>query len=447
MGQPLKAASILIGFLLIVACEQDVAKKPETVVDLKLSPAKVQVSKASGTWKVYKDGEPFFIKGVAGGQYYDRITEFGGNTLRTYGINDSTMVIMDRAHEFGLSVAFGLWLQQPEYGFDYTDSVKVQEQLAMLTQQVREYKDHPALLFWILGNELDGHYEDNENKQAMWEAVNQVSEMIHREDLDHPTTIAIINASVEKLLDMQKWAPDLDFFSSNAKYPQTGLVVPHLQEAGWDIGFILSEFGNRALPKGFPESPVLPWGALVEPTSTEKAQIIDEIYNEDVTPNIAYGCMGSFAFLWGDQAFHQSGSRRNWHSFFNEDGYTYGMVDVLQYGWTGIYPDNRAPVITDRTEFLLNGKQAFDGVTLELNETYMAVVNAEDTDPLSYEWVVVEQGASLGSRPPGLPGWLLTDNGRNAEIKAINTGQYRLYVFVKDSFGKVANAVIPFIVE
>lgn len=447
MYKPLKATSLLIGFLLIMACEQEVVNKPGQVDDLQLGPAKVQVSKASGTWKMYKDGTPFFIKGVAGGQYYDRIAELGGNTIRTYGINDSTLTIMDRAHESGLFVAFGLWLQQPEYGFDYTDSVQVQEQLDILTRQVHEYKDHPALLFWVLGNELDGHYDSNVNKQAMWEAVNQVSEMIHREDPDHPTTIAIINSSVEKLLDMQKWAPDLDFFSSNAKYPQSRLVVPHLEEAGWDIGFILSEFGNRALPQGFPESPALSWGALVEPTSTEKAQFIDEIYSNDVLPNIAYGCMGSFAFLWGDQASHQSGSRRNWHAFFNEEGYTYGAVDVLQYGWTGVYPNHRAPVISDRTEFLLNGKQAFDGITLELNKTYQTVVNAEDTDPLTYQWVVVQEGAPQGNRPPGLAGWVVADNGSNAEIKAINTGQYRLYVFVKDNFGKVANAVIPFIVE
>ncbi|MEP4532114.1 MAG: DUF4434 domain-containing protein [Cyclobacteriaceae bacterium] len=436
---------IPLSFCIVSCGDEGVTKKMED--DLNLGPEKVQVSKASGVWRMYKDGEPFFIKGVAASGFFYTPGDYGANTIRLYGINDTTMTILDKAHENGLSVGFGVWMQQPEYGFDYTDEVAVQEQLEVIREQVREYKDHPALLFWFLGNELDGHYDENDQRQAMWEAVNDVSKMIHEVDGEHPTSIAIVNSSVEKLLDMKRWAPDLDMFSSNAKYPQTGLVQAHLQEAEWDIAWIMSEYGNRALPHGFPESPLLEWGALVEPTSTEKAEVFSGIMNDDILPNAALGCVGSFAFLWGDKATHQTGSRRNWHSFFTTTGETFGIVDELQYGWTGIFPTNRAPVIEDRTKMTLDGKEAFDAIKLNFGSAYTAVVDAYDTDPLTYEWVVVAEDAEEGNQPPGLSDWVETDNGSSAVIRCKSRGAYRLYVFVKDNNGKAANAVIPFLVE
>jgi hypothetical protein len=109
----------------------------------------------------------------------------------------------------------------------------------------------------------------------MWEGINEVSKMIYDEDGDQSTTVAMINSSVEKLLDMKMWLPDIDISSSNAKWPQTGLVKPHLEKDDWDIPYILSECGNRSLPKGFPESPKLSWVALVEPNSNEKVIVLN----------------------------------------------------------------------------------------------------------------------------------------------------------------------------
>ena len=41
------------------------------------------------------------------------------------------------------------------HGFDYNDPVVVQQQLNDVRQQVIALKDHPALLIWGIGNELN----------------------------------------------------------------------------------------------------------------------------------------------------------------------------------------------------------------------------------------------------------------------------------------------------
>jgi len=50
-------------------------------------------------------------------------------------------------------VLVGLELGTQLQGFDYSDNDAVAEQAQRLLATVQRYKDHPALLGWILGNE------------------------------------------------------------------------------------------------------------------------------------------------------------------------------------------------------------------------------------------------------------------------------------------------------
>lgn len=93
------------------------------------------------------------------------------------------------------------------------------------------------------------------------------------------------------------------------------------------------------------------------------------------------GCLGGFAFIWGDKVNRQKGSRKNWHAFFAVNGYTCGIVDELQNGWTSGYPINRAPTINwkqKKDDF--NGKEAFDEIKLSLGDTYTALVDVYDVN-------------------------------------------------------------------
>ncbi len=62
---------------------------------------------------------------------------------------------------------------------------------------------------------------------------------------------------------------------------------------------------------------VLPWGGLVEQTSTEKAVIYQQVYRDHIFGNINNGCLGSFVFLWG---FQMHGEVLNWYGLFDRQG-------------------------------------------------------------------------------------------------------------------------------
>lgn len=104
-----------------------------------------------------------------------------------------------------------------------------------------------------------------------------------------------------------------------------------------------------------------------------------------------------------------------------------------------------------RADMLLNGMKAEDAVVLAPESTNQATVTASDPDgdPLEYEWVIAPEGVggTDGGPHPGLPGWIQSQNGANMTFTAAQTGQYRLYVYVKDDHNKAASAGVPFLVE
>ena len=58
----------------------------------------------------------------------------------------------------GWTVALNLPVASERFGFDYDDAAAVAAQERRIEALVRRYRDHPALLCWILGNELDFNY-------------------------------------------------------------------------------------------------------------------------------------------------------------------------------------------------------------------------------------------------------------------------------------------------
>lgn len=97
-------------------------------------------------------------------------------------------------------------------GFNYYDKDMVQQQLEDLKQVVIKYKDHPALLMWGVGNEL---YAEGSNVKV-WDAVNQVAEMIHEVDLDHPITTTVMHVPQKVVNLISRRCPALDVLSINA---------------------------------------------------------------------------------------------------------------------------------------------------------------------------------------------------------------------------------------
>ena len=410
-------------------------------------PAKVTLSKAGGQWKIFVNDSEFFIKGAAANNFHGEAAKYGANTVRTYGVAANTRQILDDAHAAGLYVNFGLYMKRETDGFDYNNVTAVSQQLEDMKEAVIRFKDHPALLCWSIGNEAEASYTNTK----LWTAINDVAKFIHQTDPNHPTTVALANSDVNKIQLVASMAPEIDILSINSYAPTLPNVTANLASANWQKPYMITEFGPRGTWQMSPEpTRVLTWGGLVEQTSTEKAAIYLQAYQDNIYANRNNGCIGSFVFLWGYQTH---GEVLTWYGLFDKKGYTFPAVDAMQFAWTGSYPANRAPVIQDRNQILMNGKKAEENITVAKGATNSASVVATDPegDPLTYSWMIMKEATASadGSLPEGIAG-LITDNKLSSiSFKAPgSTGAYRLIAFVYDEANKkVASAVIPFYVN
>lgn len=332
-------------------------------------------------------------------------------------------------------------------GFDYNNTAAVKAQFDEMKTAVERFKDHPALLLWSIGNEAEASYTN----LKLWDAINDIAKMIHETDPNHPTTTTLASSNINHIKNIIEKAPHIDILSINTYAPNLPGVLGNLQSAGWTKPYMITEFGPRGTWQMNPEPErVLPWGALVEQTSSEKEAVYLETYQNNIIANKDNGCIGSFVFLWGYQTH---GEVLTWYGLFDKKGYTFPAVDAMQYAWTGSYPLNRAPVIATRNDILMNGKKAEEVIKVSPNSSNEAKVTATDPDgdDLTYDWMIMKEktASSDGSLPDGITGLIDDNTKKNITFKAPSqAGGYRLIVFVRDVKNKkVASAVIPFLVQ
>src|SRR5215467_13401001 len=150
-------------------------------------PSHVKIRQIDSGYQMTIDGKPFYIKGAGlDGGSPEKLHVHGGNSFRTWSVPrraESAKALLDRAWTNGLFVSMGLDVAHERHGFDYNTTNAVARQFASLTAQVTALKDHPALLSWVIGNELN--FDKN---PRVWDAVNDLSRKIHQIDPNHPTT-------------------------------------------------------------------------------------------------------------------------------------------------------------------------------------------------------------------------------------------------------------------
>ena len=151
---------------------------------------KVEVRRNGDAYQLLRDGKPYFVKGGGGTGYFSRLAAYGGNSIRTWGTQNAAQ-ILDSAQKNGLTVLMGLGVTPERHGFNYDDPAAVKKQFERIKADVLKFKDHPALLAWGIGNELNLSYKN----PKVWDAVNDIATMIHKEDPNHPasTVLAGIN--------------------------------------------------------------------------------------------------------------------------------------------------------------------------------------------------------------------------------------------------------------
>ena len=399
---------------------------------------KVEVVAFEGGYTLVREGKPYLVKG-AGAAAGDLATVAarGGNSIRTWGVEEA-QTTLDSAHRNGLTVSLGLPVAAERFGFDYDDEASIAAQRENVENAVRRYKNHAALLAWIIGNELDMRHTN----PRVYNEVNELSRLIHAIDPNHPTTTTISALDQETVELVRERAPDLDFISLQA-YGALALMPKALKylSAG---PFMITEWG----PLGHWEVGKTRWGAPIEQDSTEKGRHYLTSYRTLIHPFLG-PCLGSYVFLWGQKQERT----HTWFSLFTESGESTAAVDVLEFVWTGRAPANQAPAIQSMR---LARRPASDSVRLAAGKSYKAKAEVADPDgdPLTFRWSIKPEsaetvvGGDFEASIADLDGLFVGDFAQ-AEVTLIapeNPGQYRLFVMVYDGHGHAAHANIPFLV-
>ena len=400
---------------------------------------KVELVKNGGKYQLLRDGQPYRVKGAGFAHTeMDSLAVLGGNSIRTWSTDDAGP-LLDQAHELGITVTLCLYTAPERYGFSYNDAQAVAKQKERIRGEVLKYKDHPAVLTWLIGNELNYDYKN----PKVYDAVNDISKMIHELDPNHPTSTALAGFNEAVIDIVNDRAPDLDFLSFQV-YGQLYDLPRFVKDEDFEDPYFITEWGAI----GHWEVGKTSWGAPLEQTSSEKAATYQRGYSTVIEPAAGQN-IGDYVFLWG----WKQEKTPTWYGIFTQTGEATEVMDVLQHVWTGSWPQNRAPQIEPIS---LNGKSAEQNVKLKPGKSYRAgaLVTDSDGDPLTYQWQVKSEsdstqlGGDYEEYISSLPGLIADPAAEEIKMKAPSKpGAYRLFVYAYDGHGHAAHANIPFYVE
>ena len=398
-------------------------------------PIPVEVKETDGIAYLLRAEEPYFIKGAGGNHDLERLAAIGGNSIRTWGLTDEG--ILDEAHRHGLTVCAGLWIEHERHGFDYGDKAAVAEQIRRHKETVDRFKDHPAILLWGIGNEVELEASD----PRVWDVVEAVAAYIKEVDPHHPTmtvTAHVEGAVVEEIL---RRCPSIDILGSNS-YGGIGILAEAIEESNWKGPHIVTEWGND----GAWEVDRTAWGAEIEPTSTEKAGDFALRYSAISGER---RCLGGYAFHWG----YKQETTPTWFNIFLEDGSATEIVEVLQYLWTGKFPEVLAPRIA---AMRINGEEAASSLKLSPGKKAVADFILTRASPVEvrvhWELLRESEDKGVGGDPEERPASVHFDTvGASATHLEFTvpekSGPYRLFLYVRGDGGTAATANFPFYVK
>jgi len=388
----------------------------------------VYVNKEGEQYVLYRNGQPFSVKGASGYTHLEKLREIGGNTIRTWD-TVNLAAILDEAQRNNLAVIVGLSMPVSAYlDYFYKDTAKTAAQFRAFEKTVRRYKDHPALLMWCLGNELNFTWKPGYS--AFYKTYNRLLDMIHATDTNHPVTATMPNLNIVQVM-MIKWkVHDLDLISINT-FGKLELLNDQLKWYAWlwKGPFLITEWGAY----GPWESERTNWEAPIENTSTKKAEHYQQLYTQLPQHNPRF--LGALVFYWGQKLE----TTPTWFSIFDEGNASTEVVGVIQYLWTGKRPAHRPPHIR---YMLLNNKGARDNIVLPSGEKQTAELLLEDkpADSIKVHWQILQEHwfGELQQAPlTMLDTVLAAGNELRLTFKApVKEGPYRIYAKVMDGYGK-----------
>lgn len=400
---------------------------------------KTEIVKQGSKWQLKVNDQPFFVKGVVGHTYLEKVKLYGGNSIRIGWKKEE----LDKVTRLGLNALVNLPADAERYGFDYNDTAKVRQQTDRIREIVKNTKDHPAVLMWAIGNELDYIPGTKPFNPKVWDAVNQAAKAIKAIDANHPVMTVIGTSMMEKVADIVKHCPDIDLLGINT-YGDIYTLPETLKKYGWTKPYLISEWG----PDGYWEVKKTQWGAPYEQTGREKYDCYEKKYRAAID-NGNGQCLGSYVFYWS--GFKQE-TTHTWFCMFNSDGLESSLVGLMHQMWTGKKLSNAAPVV----DSLNIGKYVrYRDIVLKPGSVNQSWVTASDVDndQLFYEWEIRPEAvyaayAGQGEKvPEPLKGLVSEKKAAISFTAPKEKGAYRLFVYAKDGQGHFSTANLPFYVE
>ena len=397
-------------------------------------PVPVELQRVDGSWQLLRDGEPYLIRGAGGSRELERLAAAGANSVRTWHTKEAGR-ILDAAQALGMTVTVGIWLEHERHGFDYSNESQVRQQFEEAREAVLRYKDHPALLLWGVGNEMEEYAAGDDPR--IWAAVNDVAAMIKELDPYHPTMTVTAELGGGRIEMVHKHTPAIDIHGINA-YAGAASIPQRMRKGGATKPYVITEFG----PIGPWETSETDWGAPFEQTSTEKADFYRRTYQKAVLDNPGVA-LGAYAFLWGNK---MEGTA-TWFGMLLDDGSKLGVVDAMAELWSGEAPADLAPTIAPLK--VDTATAVYPGAEI------VATASAADPEgePITLHWALRRESGDYATggdfRPaiPDIEGAVREAAGATAKVRMPDKpGAYRLFVYARDPAGNAATANIPLLV-
>jgi hypothetical protein len=398
----------------------------------------VEVRYENGRAVLYRHGSPYYIKGAAGTEHMDKVAAFGGNSIRTWDLEDADS-ILDKAHELGLTVTLGIEIGRPLWGndFAYWKTWEVAKKVEEIRPFVEKYKDHPALLMWGVGNEVKGY--GGGTRLEVYYITNQVAKMVKEVDPNHPTMTALNHSSKIDFLTPTILS-NIDILGFNAFRDLNRMSGKVYGEDGWKKAYIFSEWGTW----GHWQAPETEWGAPKELKDAEKRHAMEQNWNTMLQDSSLL--LGAYAFYWG----YKHEGTQTWFSFFSEEGLQTPSLQFLKEAWSGKTVENAAPNVSDIS---IENPKSFvrDNFYLESDKIYTASALAEDpeADSLEFIWEIRDEENYFLDKNYSNPidSLIVVSNGPKVQFKTPkDEGPFRVFVYALDGRGNFSSYNIPFYV-
>ena len=389
---------------------------------------KVSVLKTTEGYQILRNGKPFLIKGASGGYYFEELKSAGANTVRLY----DTLALkqkLDLADSLGLAVIVDIPLQIKN--MNYIDP----EAIVWISKFVNRYKNHPALLSWMLGNEV---YFPQLLSNGVTKKFNNILDEIHRLDPNHPVSTAVSTGAVKEILAINLKSPNIDFISINVFGRINDFKSIKQLLFLWQGPYLLSEWGNN----GPWESNATTWQAPLEQTSTKKAEEFRNRYINVIDKIDDGRFLGSLAFYWGQK----QETTHTWFSLFDEQGLKSQVVHELKNVWSVKEDNYKGPEIK---KLLLNKKEGWHNMVFTPNDILKGGVFLGDEEGnYEFQWQILPEKwfkSSYEEVSFNQDELIVNEEGTSVLFKCPEIeGPYRLHYKITNETGYFATANIPF---